>query len=713
MIQKLIVCVSALFAALPTYSAVQVTTVPCGLQLTCDPIEGASTYRVSRIYAPCAPLWQSGPEFIANSKTNEYLVTSNPAFTGYFMIEAFNAAGQSLGVQASTEPGYSTSYPVAGSPWIPTGSESLTAWVGEHVELAASGVPNGNTVQWTRNSVPIAGATASNIVWVVTADDAGAVFAPLVTNSCGTSTGIVSTISLVPQAPPSGSIVWRGVRARSTSVVEPGGHPCGGTGCCTSTVTSIVSGFPSSTCIQPSANGFSVDCGVPGANGGTNAQVSRLRSYVPISTTLTVSGVNTASTRFQGTHICGGVSGSITGPVNITLPTAVGAWGPMTYQLPSGEYIVETRANSGGGCPSTGSAACQGWTRMTLNAAIASQEITVPTTHPTIQAAIDSVPTGAARTVNVAAGVYHESFSLNGKNVVVRGAPNHATILDGTGLATSIARFSGAEPETAGVENIVFRNGSVGSLIYPKAPFRVGGALYGSGSAAFIRNCRFEANEADFGGAVYLFRSTVLVEGCVFVGNSARSESGALQLYESSGTVASSLFSGNSASLFGSGAASAFKVVGARVAGDTVAVTDCTIESGTGGQDVAAVEFYENLIGTPGTLRISGTTITGNSGGGGLRTIGAAQVCVLTGGSVVCGNSPRNISGPFLIEGSATVCDCLADVTFDGVVNGGDLGVVLAAWGAAGSNGAGDVTRDGFVNANDLAAVLASWGTCP
>ena len=59
------------------------------------------------------------------------------------------------------------------------------------------------------------------------------------------------------------------------------------------------------------------------------------------------------------------------------------------------------------------------------------------------------------------------------------------------------------------------------------------------------------------------------------------------------------------------------------------------------------------------------------------------------------------------------MCDCLADVTFDGVVNGGDLGVVLAAWGAAGSNGAGDVNRDGFVNANDLAAVLASWGTCP
>ncbi|MFZ9916631.1 MAG: hypothetical protein ACO3IB_15035, partial [Phycisphaerales bacterium] len=47
----------------------------------------------------------------------------------------------------------------------------------------------------------------------------------------------------------------------------------------------------------------------------------------------------------------------------------------------------------------------------------------VPGQFPTIQAAIDAVPTGARRIVRVAAGLYNESFSLNGKNVVVRGAP--------------------------------------------------------------------------------------------------------------------------------------------------------------------------------------------------------------------------------------------------------------------------------------------------
>ena len=130
----------------------------------------------------------------------------------------------------------------------------------------------------------------------------------------------------------------------------------------------------------------------------------------------------------------------------------------------------------------------------------------VPSEFATIQAAIDAVPTGAVRTVLVAAGTYNESFSLNGKDVVVRGAPNNATILDGTGLATSIARLIGSETATAGLENIVFRNGTSGSRIVPKATFTVGGAVYGRDSSAFIRNCRFEQNEADFGGAVYLLR---------------------------------------------------------------------------------------------------------------------------------------------------------------------------------------------------------------
>ena len=341
----------------------------------------------------------------------------------------------------------------------------------------------------------------------------------------------------------------------------------------------------------------------------------------------------------------------------------------------------------------------------------------VPSQYSTIQAAINAAPAGAARTILVAPGTYNQSFSLNGKNVVVRGAPNNATILDGTGLTTSIARFTGGEPATAGLENLVFRNGSVGSQIYPKAPFRVGGAVYGALSSAFIRSCRFENNTADFGGAVYLYQSNGLIDGCVFAGNTGRDEGGGVFLYETSGTVSNSTFTGNRAAFFGSGSASAFKAVGARTPGGIVNLTGCTITGGTGGVGVSAVEMFGNGgFGTPGTLRISGTQITGNSalvGAGGLKVTGTPETCVLTGGTTICSNTPRNAIGPFLIEGSATVCDCLADMTFDGVVNGADLGVLLSAWGSVTDSGAGDVNRDGFIDSADLGMLLSSWGACP
>ncbi|MFZ9916591.1 MAG: hypothetical protein ACO3IB_14825, partial [Phycisphaerales bacterium] len=120
------------------------------------------------------------------------------------------------------------------------------------------------------------------------------------------------------------------------------------------------------------------------------------------------------------------------------------------------------------------------------------QTINVPGDFPTIQAAIDSVAAGQARTVQVAAGTYNESFALNGKNVVVRGAPKGGTVLDGTGLSVSIATFSSNEPATAGLENLVFRNATSGTTINPPAPVQVGGAVLGFNSSAFIRNCRFE-----------------------------------------------------------------------------------------------------------------------------------------------------------------------------------------------------------------------------
>jgi hypothetical protein len=53
---------------------------------------------------------------------------------------------------------------------------------------------------------------------------------------------------------------------------------------------------------------------------------------------------------------------------------------------------------------------------------------------------------------------------------------------------------------------------------------------------------------------------------------------------------------------------------------------------------------------------------------------------------------------------------CTADLDGSGAVQGGDLALLLAAWGQPGT---GDIDGDGFVAGGDLAMMLAAWGNCP
>jgi hypothetical protein len=50
--------------------------------------------------------------------------------------------------------------------------------------------------------------------------------------------------------------------------------------------------------------------------------------------------------------------------------------------------------------------------------------------------------------------------------------------------------------------------------------------------------------------------------------------------------------------------------------------------------------------------------------------------------------------------------DLLADLNGDGVVNGGDLGLMLVGWDTAGP---GDINGDGIVNGADLGLLLIAW----
>jgi hypothetical protein len=55
--------------------------------------------------------------------------------------------------------------------------------------------------------------------------------------------------------------------------------------------------------------------------------------------------------------------------------------------------------------------------------------------------------------------------------------------------------------------------------------------------------------------------------------------------------------------------------------------------------------------------------------------------------------------------------ECTGDVNEDGVVNGLDLGLLLAGWGGSGT--VGDLDGDGDVGGGDLGVMLADWGSCP
>ena len=52
---------------------------------------------------------------------------------------------------------------------------------------------------------------------------------------------------------------------------------------------------------------------------------------------------------------------------------------------------------------------------------------------------------------------------------------------------------------------------------------------------------------------------------------------------------------------------------------------------------------------------------------------------------------------------------CPADFNFDGVVNGMDLGELIAIWGQATCN---DLAGGPTINSADLGILLSSWGDC-
>ena len=62
--------------------------------------------------------------------------------------------------------------------------------------------------------------------------------------------------------------------------------------------------------------------------------------------------------------------------------------------------------------------------------------------------------------------------------------------------------------------------------------------------------------------------------------------------------------------------------------------------------------------------------------------------------------------------GCPVVTTCETDLNGDGMTDGADLGLLLAAWGDCPAGCAEDLNGDGTVNGADLGLLLGSWGPC-
>ncbi|MGD8397123.1 MAG: right-handed parallel beta-helix repeat-containing protein [Candidatus Eiseniibacteriota bacterium] len=164
----------------------------------------------------------------------------------------------------------------------------------------------------------------------------------------------------------------------------------------------------------------------------------------------------------------------------------------------------------------------------------------VPTDHATIQAAIDAAADGD--TVLVAAGVFtgagNTNLVLAGKDLTLRGAGGDGgspTVIDCEGHGRALELLDGVTRRTV-IEGIDFRNGGdveLGGAIHidPARPTlrdctfegnqaEGGGALHVAAmGSATLERCRFERNLARHGAAIGLLGDSLLATGCTFTGN--------------------------------------------------------------------------------------------------------------------------------------------------------------------------------------------------
>ncbi len=221
--------------------------------------------------------------------------------------------------------------------------------------------------------------------------------------------------------------------------------------------------------------------------------------------------------------------------------------------------------------------------------------IHVPADQPTIQAGIMAAQGGDH--VLVAPGTYHEAISFLGKGIVVESIGGSAlTIIDATGLGTSVVSMVNGEPEATRLEGFTITGGnSVGN----GGGITIGGDCFKPGPE--VAECLLSGNTAaGLGGGIYAARG--VIDHCQLVENQAASGGGA---YACDRVAMRSCLVNSNVAINGGGVFLFYN------AGSDVSLVECTISRNQGG---GVYVRSENFF-TQGTVAEE-CVIADNTGGG-------------------------------------------------------------------------------------------------
>ncbi|MFH1278375.1 MAG: right-handed parallel beta-helix repeat-containing protein [Candidatus Eisenbacteria bacterium] len=221
----------------------------------------------------------------------------------------------------------------------------------------------------------------------------------------------------------------------------------------------------------------------------------------------------------------------------------------------------------------------------------------VPGSFATIQGAVNASSSGDV--VSVSAGTYYENVAMK-KGVQLIGAGPASTVIDGSGLYTTVTIPVGATPSTR-LEGFTIRNGN---------NLTGGGVRVQAGSSPTISNCWIEGNHAGVrGGGIYADNmGEPIIEFCRIIGNDA-DEGGGIFTQTSNPTIRWNVICGNHADISGGGIHIAYAYA-AVVENNTIINNSTGMTYGAGITSASSFVTFTNNI------------IAGNTGGYGYYNSG-------------------------------------------------------------------------------------------